>query len=205
MAACPKFTWPLKKYAKFLKNDEMKNFQDQDEETETMAVACNGGWKLYSGEKGDLFLSYLASDHLILTKQDVIMESFSLPCCKACLKGAARSDSILMLCKLQDGTVRRFRIQFDDHDNKKGSENRKQCTTLMKKFIRIDDYDDDDDSERQETVEINYALFDKMILRKSYAIDVPRENMQEILTLCMTDITFPSYVAEISKMLDSNN
>lgn len=40
-----------------------------------------------------------------------------------------------------------------------------------------------------------------MKCRMAYAVNIPKENMKEILTLCLTDNTFPAFVAEVDELL----
>ncbi|KAF8793209.1 Meiotic recombination protein REC114 like protein [Argiope bruennichi] len=101
MAASVKCKWLLKRCAKFLFEQDLNNPENQDEEIEDLDVSCKGAWKLYDGEHNYLVLSYLESDHFLLTKKDIILESFSLPCSKSCLKGVAKADTLLMSCMLQ--------------------------------------------------------------------------------------------------------
>ncbi|CAL1300130.1 unnamed protein product, partial [Larinioides sclopetarius] len=68
-----KSKWILKKCAKFLFEQDLNNPENQDEETEGLDVSCKGAWKLYTGEHNDLVLSYLESDHFLLTKKDVVL------------------------------------------------------------------------------------------------------------------------------------
>ncbi|CAL1284751.1 unnamed protein product, partial [Larinioides sclopetarius] len=198
-----KSKWILKKCAKFLFEQDLNNPENQDEETEGLDVSCKGAWKLYTGEHNDLVLSYLESDHFLLTKKDVVLESFSLPCSKSCLKGVAKADTLLMSCILQDGNTRQFRIQFDAQDGRDGIVQRKECTRILRKFIKILDYDDDeiDESKKKKLASIDEFVLNKMQCRKGYSVHVPRENLKQVLILCLTDNTFPAYVAEVSKLL----
>ncbi|GFU46058.1 uncharacterized protein NPIL_27771 [Nephila pilipes] len=161
--------------------------------------------QLYPGENQDLILSYLESDHFLLTKKDVILESFSLPCSKSYLKGVTKADNLLLSYVLQDGSIRQFRIQFDAQDGMDGIAKRKQCTDMLKKYIKITDYDDEvrGISKGNAIANIDEFLLDKMLCRKGYSVNISKGNLKEILTLCLTDNTFPAYVAEVDKMLKS--
>ncbi|GIY49233.1 uncharacterized protein CDAR_523941 [Caerostris darwini] len=130
----------LKKCAKFVYLGETDNSEDFNEEREALDVSCKGEWKLYPGENNDLILYYLESDHFLLTKKNVILESFSLPCSKSYLKGVAKADTLLMSCTLQEGKKRQFRVQFAEQDGEDGTAKRKECTNMLKKFIHVVDY-----------------------------------------------------------------
>ncbi|GFY59767.1 uncharacterized protein TNIN_236961 [Trichonephila inaurata madagascariensis] len=202
MAASIKCKFILKKCARFLFGEELKSFGEQNEETEILDESCKGLWKLYPGENNDLILSYLESDHLLLTKKNIILESFSLPCSKSCLKGVAKADNLLVSCALQDGNIRQFRMQFDAQDGIDSIAKRKQCTDMLKKYIKIIDYDETSETSKENKISnIDEFLLDKMLCRKGYSVSLSKENLKQILTLCLTDNTFPAYVAEVDKML----
>ncbi|KFM73692.1 Meiotic recombination protein REC114-like protein, partial [Stegodyphus mimosarum] len=190
MASSVKYSWRLKKYAKFLYEDDWNEY---DEEAETMDVPCKGTWRLCSGESMDLILSYLESDHFLLSRGDIILESFSLINSKSWIKGVAKEDSLLLTCQLKEGNVRRFRIQFDAIDGKDGTENRKQCTAILEKHFPISDYAcDNGDMRQSEVSKLDGSIFDKLKLRKGYSVEISDENLKEIVTLCMTDSSFPT-------------
>ncbi|XP_054718720.1 meiotic recombination protein REC114-like [Uloborus diversus] len=205
--ASVKHRYLLKKYAKFLQDHDLKDIEDETDDGAN-AVHCRGEWKLYYGDKNDLILYYLESDHFLLTEKDTILESFSVINSKSWLKGIAKEDIILISCKLQDDCVRRFQIQFQNDNDKSGTECRREFTKLVKTHFYIIDRDqesEEEESKFNEIVEINGKILDNIELRKGYSTAIDNENLKDVITLCLTDNTFPSYVAEIVGVLKDMN
>ncbi|XP_071947816.1 uncharacterized protein [Antedon mediterranea] len=90
--------WQLSRYARFIYNSAEKN-------------ELQGTWKIYENKDGKLEL-HLKDDQLIVTQDDLILESYCLKLAGDTIRVLSKSDSALIFCRINNES-RRFRLQFE--------------------------------------------------------------------------------------------
>ncbi|XP_064597704.1 meiotic recombination protein REC114-like [Liolophura sinensis] len=117
---CSVAQWPIQRYARFVSPD-----------THLSQSRASGDWEFYDSSRDRLMLSVTNSNHLVLTQGKTMLENHSLSQSKPWIRGVAKSDSLLILYKVQ-GQTRRFRVKFEEGDGACVS-----CQAKLSKFFPI--------------------------------------------------------------------
>ncbi|XP_022247447.1 uncharacterized protein LOC106464078 isoform X1 [Limulus polyphemus] len=174
MLAKGKYRWQLRKFAKFvpvLDNTNENNVKkvntidggrDAPIKLKVQEDTYGGSWKYVGGDEGDLYLSYLDADYLVISKGSTLhvvnfhgrilvtrqltlylrencficcsLETVSLFNGKYWLRGVVKGDSMLIVNKLKIES-RRFRVQFYSDIGRSAIEQCEDCVKILSNHI----------------------------------------------------------------------
>ncbi|XP_070557260.1 meiotic recombination protein REC114-like [Ptychodera flava] len=188
----------------------------------------NTSFTLQHIESSDLILVLLESKNMILSSGNTIHENYSLLNASDWMRAISKGDSVLFACRIKN-EIRRFRIQFKKTSHKTAIQHCHDCSHVLATYIRVKNANlatssADGDSQLEdlnketdtgETCRLNGEVslqdvakavtvpgsFNLPIAYQHCNIQIPKEKLQALLRLCLTDADFPAFVGCVEKEL----
>ncbi|XP_013779644.1 uncharacterized protein LOC106464078 isoform X2 [Limulus polyphemus] len=228
MLAKGKYRWQLRKFAKFvpvLDNTNENNVKkvntidggrDAPIKLKVQEDTYGGSWKYVGGDEGDLYLSYLDADYLVISKGSTLHETVSLFNGKYWLRGVVKGDSMLIVNKLKIES-RRFRVQFYSDIGRSAIEQCEDCVKILSnhipfKYNLLSPFSQPPSIKPQVHAkkilgEVTASLMIQAVtketeLPRAYQhTNIPVNQIKSLLFLCLCDPNFPAFVRQVQKAL----
>ncbi|XP_076362026.1 meiotic recombination protein REC114-like isoform X2 [Tachypleus tridentatus] len=173
-------------------------------------------WMFVGGEEGDLYLSYLDAGYLVISKGRTLHETVPLFNGKYWLRGVAKGDSMMIVCKVKLQS-RRFRVQFYSDIRRSAVEQCEDCIKILSnhipfKYNSLSPYNHPPSIKPQVHAEkitgevtasqMVQAVTKEIELPRAYQhTNIPVNQIKNLLFLCLCDPNFPAFVRQVRKAL----
>ncbi|XP_067937661.1 meiotic recombination protein REC114-like [Watersipora subatra] len=188
--------WELERYGKF--DTQVQN-----------------GWSTIENKGHSVKI--LASRKFLISSESTVLESFSLFNPTTWLKCYQKGDSLLLLHRVKD-LSRKFRLKFKATVRKSSLEICDEVAQVLRQYLTVAKLDAHcQQSQPMEleptqclTGQVSQDVFAQAVLGKKYSLpsayaacNYPTEGLETLVRLCIIDPNFPSFVAEVEKIMES--